>query len=74
MSIVKKTVSLSSELFDESRLISSNFSWVVEAALRDYLQHYRVQKAMQSFGKWESRDVDSVTLTNKLREENCNYA
>lgn len=69
MSIIKKTVSLSSDLVDEARIISSNFSGVVEAALRDYLQHYHVKKAMESFGKWELRDLNSVTLTNKLREE-----
>lgn len=69
MSVVKKTVSLSSDIVDEARIISSNFSWVVETALRDYLQHYHVKKALESFGKWESRDLDGITITNKLREE-----
>lgn len=69
MSTVKKTVSLPSDIVGEARMISANFSWIVEAALRDYLQHYHVKKAMESFGKWESRDLDSVTMTNELREE-----
>lgn len=69
MSVVKKTVSLSSDIVDEVQMISSNFSRVVEVALKEYLHHYHVQAAIESFGKWESRDVDSVTLTNKLREE-----
>ena len=69
MSVVKKTVSLSSDIIEEVHSISPNFSWVVEAALRDYLHRYHVKMALDSFGKWEPRDLDSVELTNKLREE-----
>lgn len=69
MPVVKKTVSLSSDIIEEVHMISSNFSWVVETALRDYLHRYHVKIALESFGKWEPRDLDSVALTNKLREE-----
>lgn len=66
---VKKTVSLSQDIVDEVSMISSNFSSVVEEALRDYLQQYHVKKALESFGKWEDRDLDSVELTNLLRDD-----
>lgn len=70
MTVVKKTVSLSSDLVEEVKIVSSNFSLVVEEALKEYLKHYYVNKALESFGKWESRAEDSVTLTNELRREN----
>ena len=69
MSIIKKTVSLSSDLVEEAQAISTNFSSLVEAALRDYLHHYYVAKAKESFGKWQTRDEDSVTIVNELRTE-----
>lgn len=70
MSLVKKTVSLSSDLVNETKAVSSNFSSVVEEALKEYLKHYYVTKALESFGKWQPRSEDSVTLTNDLRMEN----
>ncbi len=70
MTVVKKTVSLSSELVEEVKNVSSNFSLVVEEALKDYLKHYYVTKALESFGKWQPRTEDSVTLTNEMRKEN----
>lgn len=69
MSIVKKTVSLSSELVEEAKELSTNFSLLVETALRDYLRHYHVTKALESFGTWQPRDVDSVTLVNDMRDD-----
>lgn len=69
MHFVKKTVSLSTKIVDGVHLISSNFSRVVEDSLRDYLHNYHVKAALESFDKWESRDMDSVTLTNELRKE-----
>lgn len=70
MSVVKKTVSLSSDLVEEAQTISSNFSLLVEEALKEYLRHYYVTKALESFGKWQPRTEDSVTLTNEMRKEN----
>lgn len=69
MSVIKKTVSLSSDIVEKAQRISSNFSLLVETALRDYLHHYTVKKAKESFGKWQLRDSDSVSLVNDLRKE-----
>ncbi|TAK78474.1 MAG: hypothetical protein EPO11_01210 [Gammaproteobacteria bacterium] len=69
MSAVKKTISVSEELVKEANEIASNFSAVVEAALIEYLHHYRLQKAKESFGKWQERKDTSVDLVNKLRQE-----
>lgn len=70
MPVVKKTVSLSSDLIDEAKVISSNFSQIVEEALREYIKHYYINKALESFGKWQHRAKDSIALTNEMREEN----
>lgn len=69
MTAIKKTVSISSEIVEEVNAISSNFSMVVEVALTEYLRLYHVKKALESFGSWESRDHDSVSLVNELRKD-----
>lgn len=69
MTAIKKTISLSSEVVKEVNTISSNFSFVVEAALWEYVRHYHMKKAMESFGTWESRDLDSISLVNELRKD-----
>ncbi len=69
MSVVKKTVSLSSDLVEEVKNVSSNFSLVVEEALKEYLKHFYVTKALESFGKWQPRAEDSVTLINEMRKD-----
>ncbi len=70
MSTVKKTISISEELVKEATEIAPNFSAVVETALIEYLHHYRLKKAANSFGKWKNRKENSVKLVNKLRKEN----
>ena len=75
MSAIKKTVSISEELVKEANTIAANFSSVVETALVHYLHDYRVQRAIDSFGKWEKRAESSVDIVNQLREESGrNYA
>jgi hypothetical protein len=75
MQAIKKTISISEELVQEAGSIGPNFSAVVETALIHYLHEYRLQKALNSFGKWEKRKESSVDLVNQLREEGGrNYA
>lgn len=69
MRSVKKTISISEEVANEASKINPNFSATVETALVEYLQHHRVLKAMESFGKWEVRKETSVDLVNELRRE-----
>jgi hypothetical protein len=33
------------------------------------IQNIKIQKAIESFGKWEQRSKDSITIANKLRDE-----
>jgi hypothetical protein len=75
MNAVKKTISIPKELVKEAIAINHNFSAVVEAALIAYLHYCRVQKAIESFGKWQERTGSSTKLVNKLRQEgNRKYA
>jgi hypothetical protein len=69
MTAIKKTISISEELITEASTVAPNFSAVVETALIEYLQHYRVKKAISSFGKWEQRSESSVDIVNQLRKE-----
>lgn len=75
MAAVKKTISISEELFVEATTVSKNFSTVVSIALEEYINKLHVKKAMNSFGSWEKRKEDSVEIANQLREEKGrNYA
>jgi len=67
MGVIKKTVSIDENIAREAGAIASNFSAVVEAALVEYIQHHRVKKALQSFGKWNERKESSVDIINDLR-------
>jgi len=68
MSAIKKTISIDEDIAKEASSISPNFSAVVEAALVEYIHHHRVQKAVQSFGKWEDREEDSADIVRELRK------
>ena len=67
MGAIKKTISIEENIAKEAGSISSNFSAVVEAALVEYIHHHRVKKALQSFGKWSSRDKNSADIVDDLR-------
>ena len=69
MASVKKTVSIDRKIVEEANNIAPNFSAVVEAALVEYIQHHRTQKALQSYGKWEKRSESSVDIVNELRRK-----
>lgn len=69
MRAIKKTVSVSEDLVKEAKAINTNFSSVVEAALVEYLHHYKRQKAIASFGKWQERKKSSIDIVNDLRKE-----
>ena len=69
MSVIKKTISIDEDLLEQSKAVSKNFSALVNDALQFYLKQNRVKKAIKSFGQWESRSDDSVTIVNQLREE-----
>ena len=66
---MKTSVQIPDEVYKQTKLISENFSSVVTLALKDYLKKSRIKKALQSFGSWESRDMESVELVNKLRTD-----
>ena len=68
MSAIKKTISIDESIAKEASTISPNFSAVVEAALVEYIHHHRVQKAIQSFGKWEDQKEDSADIVRNLRK------
>lgn len=69
MAAIKKTISIDEHLASEASAIAPNFSAVVEAALIEYIQHHRVKKAIQSFGKWGERKESSAEIVSDLRRQ-----
>ncbi|MBC7963321.1 MAG: type II toxin-antitoxin system CcdA family antitoxin [Steroidobacteraceae bacterium] len=75
MHLVKTSITLPDDLLQEARSMSRNVSGLVTEALREYIRQRKVQKAMESFGSWKSREGDSVDIVNDLRtEEGRDYA
>lgn len=75
MALAKTSIAISDDIFREAKRYSSNFSALVADALKEYIRRRHVEKAVSSFGKWTSRDEDSVDIVNKLRKDrNRNYA
>jgi predicted CopG family antitoxin len=66
---VKTSINIPDDIFNEAKKLSDNFSSVVAEALKEYLRKKKVEKAMSSFGKWESRDKNSVDIVNDMRKE-----
>lgn len=70
MVLVKTSISIPEWLLKEVKRISPNVSSLVVKALEEYIQSLKVEKAKESFGKWESGDKESVDIINELRKEN----
>ena len=66
---VKTSVNIPNEIYNEAKKLSENFSHTVAEALKEYLRKRKVEKAINSFGKWGKRDKSSVEIVNKLRKE-----
>lgn len=69
MGMVKTSITIPEDILEQSKELSDNFSSVVAEALREYLRRKRIEKAINSFGKWEMREGDSVCIVNNLRSD-----
>lgn len=69
MSVIKKTISIEKNLFEQSKLISSNFNALVNDALAFYFKQKHIKNATESFGQWDYRPENSMRIVNKLREK-----
>jgi len=66
---IKKSVTLSKEVWEEARKLSSNFSRLVEEALREYIKQKKIDKAKKAFGAWKNRARESVEIVNEMRRD-----
>ena len=64
---LKKTVVISSELWEEIQGFSDNFSDLVETALRDYLRRRKIEEAKKAFGSW-TRDRETLEIVEEIRK------
>ncbi len=69
MSAVKKTISIDENVAKEASKLNANFSAIVETALIEYLHQQRIQKAINSFGKWAEREDSSANMVSNLRNQ-----
>lgn len=68
--MLRATVTLPEDLFKEAKNFSGkNFSALVSEALRKYLKEAKTNKALKSFGSWETRKENSVEIVNEMRAE-----
>lgn len=67
--LVKTSINIPDDIFNEAKKLSKNFSYVVSEALKEYLRRRKIEKALSSFGKWEKRDKNSADLVNDIRKE-----
>ena len=69
MGVVRKSITIPEDVYNKAKMLSDNFSSVVIAALREYLRKVEIDKAKKSFGSWEDRGKDSVSLVNEMRSD-----
>lgn len=69
MHLVKTSITLPEDLLQEAKSMSKNVSSFIAEALREHIRQRKIQKAMESFGGWKTREEASVDIVNSLREE-----
>ncbi|HJP19653.1 MAG TPA: type II toxin-antitoxin system CcdA family antitoxin [Nitrospinota bacterium] len=75
MDLIKTSITIHGDLLRQAKQISGNFSLLVTKALKEYIRMEKVKKAVNTFGKWEKRKKNSVTIVDNLRtEESRGYA
>lgn len=67
--MVKTSVTIPDDVYEEAKKQSDNFSLLVSESLREFLRMKKVEKAKASFGKWQKRDKASAEIVKGLREE-----
>lgn len=75
MGLVKASIAIPEDIFKRAKKLSDNFSSLVTEALKEYFRKANIQKAKKSFGSWEDRKEDSISIVNKIRsDKGRNYA
>ncbi len=69
MAVVKKTISLPEELYNEAKNLSKNFSELVKEALEEYLEKKKIEKILSFAGKLKNLE-DGVEFVDRIRNEN----
>jgi post-segregation antitoxin (ccd killing protein) len=67
--MIKTSITIPDELFNEAKTISGNFSALATEAIEEYIRRKKVEKALRSHGKWADRKKRSIEIVNELRSE-----
>lgn len=66
---MKASVTIPDNLYKQAKSLTGNFSLLVTKALQEYIRMQRVEKARESFGKWEHREGKSNNIVNEIRAD-----
>ena len=69
MAVVKKTVSISEDIYREAVGFSKNFSQTINQALKEFIKKKKREKLLSLAGSWEDFEEDGVEFVNRVREE-----
>ena len=67
--MIKTSITIPDDVYNEAKGLSDNFSMLVTEALKEYMRMKAIEEAKSSFGKWQERDKSSVDIVNDLRKE-----
>jgi len=68
MSVVKKTVSIPKDLYNESKKLSNNFSKVISEALDEYIKRIKKEKLLSLAGVLNNNE-DGKEFVEIIRSE-----
>jgi len=68
MSVVKKTVSIPKDLYNESKKLSNNFSKVISEALDEYIKRIKKEKLL-SLAAALNNNEDGKEFVDNIRNE-----
>ena len=69
MPVVRKTVSISEDIYKKAASLSDNFSKVVNESLREFIKKNKRKNLLSLAGSWNNFKEDSVEFVDRIRED-----
>ena len=69
MSVVRKTVSISEDIYKEAVSLSDNFSKVVNESLKEFIEKNKRKNLLSLAGSWSNFKEDGIEFVDRIRED-----
>ena len=69
MPVVRKTVSISEDIYKEAASLSNNFSKVVNEALKEFIKKHKRKNLLSLAGSWNNFKEDGTEFVDRIRED-----